>query len=302
MRKVITLFTLCLIVCTLTRCVKTPITADNNESTGDGTVDTDVQFLGHKGGGSNNYNDLYIENTVPSMQEGIQTMDGIECDLQMSLDGTIWVFHDQDVSVSECVPGSSRTIINMHDAEIAALQLCSRTKTGRVYKLSEVRDFWNYTTNGFFISFEIKEYFTTAEYTIAGGKTNYFNRLVDAFAATMTGLAHSGKQFYIEISQKTVCDRLKTYPIANRLTICMGEYAPFAQVVSDAMSQGFDGVSCSFADNTITVQGVKNAQDNGLAVQIWTPNTYNELLSVFNLHPTTIQTDNLEVKTELHVR
>jgi glycerophosphoryl diester phosphodiesterase len=291
---------LCILLFTLSRCVKTPIVPDGGG--GDGFVDTDVQFLGHKGAGSNNYNDVNMENTVPSIQQALLTMDGIECDLQMSLDGTIWLFHDEDVSTFECVPRTSRSIINMHDAEIESLELCSRTKTGRVYRLSEVRDIWNSTPNGFYISFEIKEYFSTAQYNLAGGKTYYFNRFADVFAATMTGLTHTGKKFYIEVSQKSVCDRLKTYPVANYLIICMGEYAPFAQVVADARAQGFDGVSCSFADNTITAQGIKNAQDDGLVVQIWTPDTYNELASVFNMHPTTIQTDNISIKNDLHVR
>ena len=114
-------------------------------------------FLGHKGAGSNNYNDVNMEHSIASFIEALQVLDGVEVDMQMSLDGTIWLFHDIDINYSLCSPGSPRSIPTMHDNEIAQLKLCSRTKTDRLYKLSKLIQLWNSSAypNGFFISMEI---------------------------------------------------------------------------------------------------------------------------------------------------
>ena len=55
---------------------------------------TDVKFLGHKGAGGNYFNDVNMENTIPSFAEAVQTLDGVEADVAMSLDGTIWMYHN----------------------------------------------------------------------------------------------------------------------------------------------------------------------------------------------------------------
>jgi glycerophosphoryl diester phosphodiesterase len=286
----------CLLVLSLSGCVKTP------PAPTDDFVDTSVQFLGHKGAGSNNYNDVNMEHSLASFQQAMLTMDGVEIDMEMSLDGTIWLFHDTEINSELCTPQATNSIINMHDADIEALQLCSRTKTGRVYKLSELKNYWNSYPNGFYISLEVKEYFSNAEYTAAGGYAHYFNTLADRLDATMSGLAHPSKMFLLEVSQKAFWDTLKTYPFASHVSAVLFEYKPFAQVVADAKTWGFNGVSVDFIDNTITTTGVRNAQDDGLIVQIWTPYTYDEVLPVFNMHPDFIQTDNIAIKSELHVR
>jgi glycerophosphoryl diester phosphodiesterase len=82
-----------------------------------------------KGAGSNNYNDVNREHPIASFIEALKVLDGVEVDMQMSLDGTIWLFHDIDINYSLCTPGSPRSILTMQDDEIAQLKLCSRTKT-----------------------------------------------------------------------------------------------------------------------------------------------------------------------------
>lgn len=79
---------------------------------------TDVIFLGHKGSGSNNYNDAYVENTLPSVQNVAKKLDGTELDIQMSLDDTPWVWHNTSLSGYVCGSNAQDTIPKIRDAEI----------------------------------------------------------------------------------------------------------------------------------------------------------------------------------------
>ena len=75
------------------------------------TTETDVRFLGHKGGGDNSFGATYIENTILSVKEGLKTLNGVEVDIQMSLDGTIWMFHNGDLAGSGCNTNYRNSII-----------------------------------------------------------------------------------------------------------------------------------------------------------------------------------------------
>jgi len=266
------------------------------------TVNTTVKFLGHKGAGSNNYNDVNMEQSIASFTEALNVLDGVEVDMQMSLDGTIWLFHDIDINHSLCTPGAPRSILTMHDNEIAQLRLCSHTKKDRVYKLSELIDLWNSYPKGFYISMEIKEDFETATYDAVGGRPAYLGRFAKSLAESLMVLKHSPQQFLIEEDDRVFPDAFTKYPVGKEVAYYVFEYKPFDSVVADALAMGFDGVSCNFTDKTITAAKIKAAQNKGLKVQLWTPYYDSEVLKVYNMHPDFIQTDHTNVKSDLGIK
>jgi glycerophosphoryl diester phosphodiesterase len=53
-----------------------------------------TRVLMHRGNG---YNTDYIPNTLPAAEFGLSVLDGIELDIQLSGDGTLWLDHDNEV-------------------------------------------------------------------------------------------------------------------------------------------------------------------------------------------------------------
>ena len=259
--------------------------------------DTDVIFMGHKGGGSNSFGP-HFENTIPAIQDGIKNLDGVENDIQMSLDSTLWIFHNPNFNSFCCDTSNHSSIILLHDSEIEKIQLCNNSKTDRIYRLSELINLWNASTNGFYVSLEVKSAFTKAQFTQVGGKTTYLLKLARRLALLFTPLKHKDKLF-VETYEKDFCSKFKT--LVSGVYICMLYDGSFTTMISTALKDGFHGLSASYMQPNITAQEVQRARDSGLVIELWTPYYYHELTEAFALHPTVIQTDNLNAKTLLNV-
>lgn len=264
--------------------------------------ETDVNFLGHKGAGSNNYNDHNIENTLAAVRQGVEMLDGVEIDVQMSRDGTIWLFHDEDnVNDLNCAGNTvSQSIPAMSDAEIEQIELCHETKKDRLYKLSEIIDFYKATPAGFYISLDIKISFPAEIMQAVGGRNAYLLRMADTLASVI-GDADPQK-ILVEVDSKAFCDQLKSHPNTAGVKTFFMRYEPFDQKIENAIKLGYDGLSCNFTDETITPEKIRKAQERGLLVQLWTPYYRDEVTRTFNWSPNFIQTDNIRAKTGLNVK
>lgn len=264
----------------------------NSEPVPDLNTELSVKILGHKGGGNNSFNDLHIENTLPSVQDGLKSLDGVEVDLQMSLDGTIWMFHHTDIGESCCDPSYHHAIPLLTDSEILNIKICSGTKQSRIYRLAELIDFWNADSKGFYISMHVKLDFpaNTFASSIIGGEVKYLSKMADGLAKLLTTQNHQD-QLFLEVYDSAFCTKIHS-SISN-IKVCLLKEVSFQQQIIDALNLGYDGVSCIFTEPTLTASEVKRAQDNGLVVHLWTPDTEKELRSVYDLHPNFIQSNNL---------
>jgi hypothetical protein len=263
--------------------------------------ETDVIFLGHRGGGASNYSSLYIENTMPSILDGLKTMDGVEADIQMSLDGTIWLFHDPDLSRDNCNSSFNRSLILLRDSAISTLQRCNNTKHDRIYRLSELFAHWNASSAGYYVSLEVKTDFPVDTFAVVGGRQAYLMRIADTLGPMLADIKHPD-MLYMEAQDQSFCTRLRNYRNGKLVKICNLIYSDFDIQISNSLSQGFNGISCLFSDTSITAEKIKKAQDSGLVVQLWTPYSLDELKDAFVKHPNIIQSDNLSAKSLLKVK
>ena len=268
----------------LTQCKKTAIIVT--------PLNLDVIFFGHKGGGNNSYNPSFIENTLPSVQDGLKSMNGVEVDVQMSLDGTLWLFHHADIGEMSCLTNYHHSLITLKDTEIEKIQLCSGTKQSRIYKLKELVDYWNSSPTGFLISMHIKLDQTqdTLNHPLVGGELAYLLKLADNLKIVYATMNHQD-QLFCEVFDSAF--RNKIHATIPGLKVCLLKEVPFPQQVDDAISGGYDGVSSGFDSALISAAEVKRAHDNGLVVQLWTPDTKAEIIQAYLLKPTHIQTDNM---------
>jgi len=262
-------------------------------------METDVQFLGHKGSGSSSINPSIIENTLPAVQKGLTTLTGVELDLQMSLDGTIWLFHDLDLSGSSCNTTVHKTIILSYDTDIAKINICTTKAVDRIYRLSEFITFWN-QASPFYVSLHIKLDFPkdSINKAVIGGEAIYLSKFADNLAKIIPSVKDPGK-IMLEVYDATFCKRI--HQLIPGIKVCLIKEVTFPKQIDDAIALGYDGVSCTFDEPTLTGSEVTRAQSNGLIVQLWTPDTKQELATAFGFHPNTIQTDNLNALNDLNL-
>jgi len=262
-------------------------------------TETDIMFLGHKGAGSNNYNDINLENSIPSLKEALDELDGVEIDIEMSLDGTIYLYHNVDYNDKACFPTNApRYIPKMRDKDIEATLLCHSDKKDRIYKFSEVIDLWNERSRNFYITIDVKASFGSGFFNDIGGKDLYFERLAAEFARILDDPSHTDKIF-MEFDSSTFLKELNKHE-ATKPVIC---YYTGDNDVDDHLKQAlkydYDGISINYTK--VTKESVEITKDSGMLIQIWTPYNKSELTQAFSMNPDFIQTDNKYAKRLLRV-
>lgn len=265
-------------------------------------VETATNFLGHKGSGNNNYNDVVIENTLPSVQNALKKLDGTELDIQMSLDNTVWLWHNADLSGYICDDRTRHdTIPKMRDAEIEKIRICHGNKSDRMYRLSEVIDWSNSTANGIHISLDVKVSFKPNTFLLYGNRDGYLQRLAASLAKIFESYKFANKTL-IEVDSRFFCQQLKSYNSTKDLITCFMRSEPMPQKIENAVRLGYNGLSCNYTDATVTKETIAAAHNAGLIVQVWTPYYRDELRKAFAMNPDFIQTDNVYAKEALNVR
>ena len=93
-----------------------------------------IEVIGHGGNGLDNLNTHYHDNSLESIQLAleIEGCDGVELDVQISKDGTLWLFHDEfidgETDGSGCIPSctdlylSSLTYSTMNSEKLLRLE------------------------------------------------------------------------------------------------------------------------------------------------------------------------------------
>lgn len=264
-------------------------------------TETDVRFLGHKGGGDNSFGATYIENTILSVKEGLKTLNGVEVDIQMSLDGTIWMFHNGDLAGSGCNTNYRNSIILMKDTEIEKIQICYGKVQDKIYKLEELINLWNITAGGFVISMEVKLDYPsdTINHRLIGGEAAYLLKFANSLAKLFPTIKYPN-QIMLEVYDAAFCNKIHT--TLPGIKVCLIKAVTFPKLINDAIASGYDGVSCGINESTLSIEEVKRARDNGLIVQLWTPDNRDDLTKTFNLHPHYIQTNNLKAISLLNLK
>ncbi|MEX1191189.1 MAG: glycerophosphodiester phosphodiesterase [Brumimicrobium sp.] len=226
-----------------------------------------LQF-GHRGSGANVYNDTFIENTLPSVTYALNHLDGCEVDIQMSLDGTIWLYHDDmlgyfcknNAELEGCIP-------QMSDNEIAEIKQCRNNLEDRVYKLSEVFEVLsNSKYKNRYLSLDVKGYYDSLCFPYRNAPDEYFIKMAKNLIAQAK--EHDIEdQLIVETGYMNFLDEIK---MKNEKIHChLIGYENFPEVVDQAIKKSYDGVSFSLYDESITVEEVKKAKSKNLEIQVW---------------------------------
>jgi glycerophosphoryl diester phosphodiesterase len=241
-----------------------------------------TQVLMHRGCGSNTD---FVTNTLPAAMYGFSVLDGVELDIQISKDGTLWLDHDNEVK--DCSDNIIGCFNTMTDAEINSYNSCNGII--RYYTVESVFAEMAELYPTKYISLDVKGQYCDISLT-----TDDMRRMADAvFDLTIKYkleghvIAESDSpNFLTEISDLNapVCQSLITLEDLD-------------QGLSDAYKLKARAISFKFAaEEQLTEGSVSLVHQKGFGLIVWVVNEPEDIANVWAMKPDFIETDNPDFK------
>ncbi|MEA3494413.1 MAG: glycerophosphodiester phosphodiesterase [Bacteroidota bacterium] len=247
-----------------------------------------VKILGHKGSGSSWIHEEFLENTIPSITNAIKSFDGVEVDVQMSKDGTPWLYHDRAINGNTCDSTILICIPQSTDYQISSLQICYDDKKDRVYTLQKLLQLFGFSTEKFYISLDVKSHFFDDCFLNGRPPDSYFYQMADTIISLIDFYdAHS--YVLIESDKDLFLDYIENVD-SNVLTCRLG-YSGIYYNLEKVRSHNYDGISMKFTDETLVTEIVDSARKAGVIIQLWTPYSSDDIRKAIKLKPSFIQVD-----------
>ena len=239
-----------------------------------------IVLLGHRGNG--NKSDLE-ENSIAAIDYGMSKLDGVEVDIQLSRDTTLWLFHDFDIQNcnQEPVPFAQLT-----DEEIEEIVACNNLQLATLDSLIRFLENRDYGEKKY-ISLDLK--CTQSEESTK--KFGGVDQLSQIITRSSQRLEHATGNRFVVLSEVADMGYAKSmnYPSDRIFLLCRdGE-----DCIDTAREQQI-GLSLSMR-NAIAFKSRIRGGGYSKPIQIWTPNTGTELLSVSELKPDFIQGDQIDM-------
>ncbi len=271
MRK---LFILILVTVTLFSCKK-----DENEPVNTNNFVTKI--IAHRGSGGDDFpgkdSTFARENTFDAIKIGFLYVNGCETDIQMSLDGTVWLWHDSsfpDYNGQVSIP-------TMHDSEIIALQLSDK----HVAKLDTVLYWMSEYAPNRYISLDVKGYFPLCPNL---DLYSYYDRMSDSVVA-MLKRYQIERNVFVETDYRVFLDYMKakdsivdTYFLA---------YSNLRYAIDIAVNCSYTGVSFAYNDTSMTQRNMDYLRSKGKKIQVWTLTTVEGIEQMKAMKVDVIQSD-----------
>lgn len=251
--------------------------------------------FGHRGSGAHIYDGKMIENTKSSVEFALTHLDGCEIDIQMSKEGTIWIYHDDmlghfcdssQLDNVSCIP-------QMSDAAINKLKQCREGVEDRIYQLSDVFDL--FVENNFhdkFLSLDVKGYFSEECFPSKNAPKVYFEQFADALTALIERYSITD-QVIVESNYDEFMDRIKS--ISSDLTCHYIGYNNFDEKIERVIAKNYDGISFSLFDSELTKNHIDSARKLGLDVQLWPVTDSSLLEKAKKLEPFSFQVSKMKL-------
>ena len=244
-----------------------------------GTVKTVV--LAHAGGGSC----IYKINTLDAAKYGLANMEGIEVDVQLSANSTVWLGHDSNLPA--CGGRSEKCFRGTTDNEIVQLDSC----LGPGEDFTRLEEVFKYMAENYpykYISLDVKSWspcnfgdldILSEMNTLADGiiklkyKYHLINVVVESQTATFLSYLNDNG-FGIECYLTT--------------------WGDFERGMLITLKRKFQGISFKYKyDEVITADHVRMLHKKGIKIQLWTVDKPSDLEEAISLDPDFIQTDNV---------
>jgi glycerophosphoryl diester phosphodiesterase len=248
-----------------------------------------TKFLAHRGSG----NPERQQNNLEAAKYGLKRADGIEVDIQISKDRTIWLSHD--VKLPECGGIKLPCFPEVRDNEIIELDSClgiSLTYT----RLNEIFQFMRDSFPQSYISLDVKAWnpckFTSLEIT------GILNAIADQIAAA-SNFYQLNENVMVESEVASFLNYLKRKS-NNRIKCYLTTLGDFERGMLLALKAGYEGITFKYNfDEKITVDHISLLHKKGIKIQLWTLNDEEIIDEALLLCPDFIITDNVNYTMNL---
>lgn len=243
-----------------------------------------TRVLGHRGGGDEGE---FLSNTVLAANDGFDRIDGVEIDVQISKDGTVWLAHDVDHT--DCSNFSFSCFPDTEDEVLQSIDSCG-TDPFHFSTLEEVFALMSSDYPEKYISIDVKSWFPCDISSLnVLSKLNDIGdeiiRLTEQFDLNGHVIVES------EIGAFLTYVRNNSEGIQTHV-LSLGD---FDAGVFAVVNGGHHGMSHKFSlDQNITKEEIEVFKSKGYTVQLWTVNSQEEIDAAIALEPDFIQTDNLD--------
>lgn len=245
----------------------------------------ETQILGHRANGIQGFNDSIMDNTLPAVIKAIQIADGVEVDIQMSQDGTIWLYHDTKLVKTD---SSVNYIPNLNDRDV--LQWLNNLHPNTNFtSLEQLFSYFYANKITKYISLDIKSFYQDKIFKSKQALQEYMLSLAEK-VISLSKKYELEEQVLIESDIKFLLDYFEENSDLNTFLLGFGN---FNNQIKIAAKNQYTGLSHNFQDPEIDSMSISHAYREGLLIQLWTPNSKQDLMYVINLHPDFIQTDHI---------
>ncbi len=224
--------------------------------------DAPINFTGtlqmaHRGGG----NDTLRENTYESFTNAVQFMDGVETDIQISKDRTIWLSHSSDVM--NC-SGTINCFVETHDAVIEAITLCNSNEI-RYTRLEEVLKYMNDNNIKKYVSLDFKGWIPCSANTL---DIEGVMRLATEEIITLGERYNLTEYLIIETNVVSVLTWAKKKN--NKINVYLTSYGDYEKAMLQSLKNNLDGISYkAYYGDELTADMMNLLHKKGLRLMAW---------------------------------
>jgi len=240
-----------------------------------------TRVLMHKGCGDNP--DL-VWNTLPAAEYGLSIMDGIELDIQISKDGTLWLDHDNEVH--DCDGNVIGCFQELTDDEITAASTCNGVP--RYDTLESVFQLMSSKYPNSIISLDIKGQYCEIVNSVD------MMRLMAQSVLDLVAKYKMENKVLVESSSIEFLEEFEDQSSVGNCVIAVS--GDIDEAIANAGFTKARGISLKYGVEAYNSEVVSLIHKKGYAIMIWYINTPEEIASVWETHTDFMQTDNPDFK------
>lgn len=239
-----------------------------------------TSVLMHMGSGDNP--DI-IPNTLIAAEFGLSILDGIELDIQISGDGTLWLDHDNEVH--DCDENIIGCFQELTDDEIREHEKCNGVI--RYNTLESVFELMSSEYPESYISLDVK-----GQYCEVISTPGIMRQMADAIIDLTISYKMEHKVL-VESSSLAIMDELDNQDIIGQCVISLGD---IDKGIADANATKARGISLKYGEEELNADVVSLIHNIGYGLIVWVINEPEDIVDVWNSKPDFIQTDNADFK------
>ncbi|MCF6356935.1 MAG: glycerophosphodiester phosphodiesterase [Draconibacterium sp.] len=237
-----------------------------------------TSVLMHMGSGDN---PDYIPNTLAAAKFGLSILDGIEHDIQISNDGTLWLDHDNEVR--DCDGNIIGCFQEMTDDEIREYDTCNDTV--RYNTLESVFELISSEYPESWISLDVK-----GQYCEILNTPELMKQMASEILRLTIKYKREGKVL-VESSSLAFMNELDNQDIIGQCVISLGD---IDKGIADATATDARGISLKYGEEELDADVVSLIHKKGYGLIVWVINEPEDIVDVWNSKPDFIQTDNAD--------